>query len=222
MTHTATNHPTVENMIRKNSEKMTLFFCTCLLLTSLLASLNVFAVAADKDKPIELSADSLTVNDATRTSTYIGNVILIQGTLVMHADKLVVLEDGSGFGTSTATGNPATFKQKLEGKNEYMNGSAQRIEYDGRMDKVELFTNAWIRQGKDIMYGDYISYDGNAEYAQALGGEKSESAGPSSGRVRVIIQPKDKDEMAPPANVKAPVTINKLKLSEELNNPPSK
>ena len=189
---------------------MTYFLSTLLLLSSLIVSANVFAEAADKDKSIELEADSLTVNDATQTSTYLGNVILTQGTLIMHADKLVVLEDDSGFGTSTATGNPATFTQKIEGKNEYMNGSALRIEYDGRMDKVELFTKAWVRQGKDIMYGDYISYDGNAEFAQVLGGEKSESAGPSSGRVKVIMQ------TTSPASKKTPVSINKLKLSDEL------
>ena len=102
-----------------------------------------------------------------------------------------------------------------------MYGSAQRIEYDGRMDKVELYTKAWVKQGEDVMYGDYISYDGNAEYAEVKGGEKSESAGPSIGRVRVIIQPKDdKEEDAPPANVKTPMTINKLKLSDELNKQP--
>lgn len=227
MTHIASNHPFVESLVRKPYQKhgeiMSLFFCTSLLLISLFASSTVFAEAADKDKPIELEADSLTVNDATQTSTYLGNVILTQGTLVMHADKLVVLEDDSGFGTSTAIGNPATFKQKSEGKNEYMYGSAQRIEYDGRMDKVELYTKAWVKQGEDVMYGDYISYDGNAEYAEVKGGKKSESAGPSSGRVRVIIQPKDdKEEDAPPANVKTPVTINKLKLSDELNKQPSK
>lgn len=220
MTDTTTQHPVKEPLVNnsyiKYGETMTYFLSTLLLLSSLIVSANVFAEAADKDKSIELEADSLTVNDATQTSTYLGNVILTQGTLIMHADKLVVLEDDSGFGTSTATGNPATFTQKIEGKNEYMNGSALRIEYDGRMDKVELFTKAWVRQGKDIMYGDYISYDGNAEFAQVLGGEKSESAGPSSGRVKVIMQPKDKEETTSPASKKTPVSINKLKLSDEL------
>lgn len=153
--------------------------------------LNAFAEAADRDKPIELEADTVVVNDAKKTSTYTGTVVLTQGTLVIRADKLVVREDKDGFQHSTSTGNPTTFRQKREGKNEYMEGSSQRIEYDGRMDKVQLYTKAWVKRGEDIVYGDYISYDANAEYAEVIGGPKSES-NPGSGRVKAIIQPKNK------------------------------
>lgn len=170
--------------------------CLSLLLIGFGTSLQAFAEAADRDKPIELEADTVTVNDAKQTSTYTGTVILTQGTLVIRADKLVVREDKEGFQHSTSTGNPTTFKQKREGKNEYMEGSAQRIEYDGRMDKVQLYTKAWVKRGEDIVHGDYISYDANAEYAEVIGGAKSES-NPGSGRVKAIIQPKNKPAAAP-------------------------
>jgi lipopolysaccharide export system protein LptA len=161
-------------------------------------SLHAFAEAADRDKPIELEADTVTVNDAKKISTYTGTVILTQGTLIIRADKLIVREDKEGFQHSTSTGNPTTFKQKREGKNEYMEGSAQRIEYDGRMDKVQLYTKAWVKRGEDIVHGDYISYDANAEYAEVIGGAKSESA-PGSGRVKAIIQPKNKPGATSPS-----------------------
>ncbi len=167
-----------------------------LLLIGFGTSLRAFAEAADRDKPIELEADTVIVNDAKQTSTYTGTVILTQGTLIIRADKLVVREDKEGFQHSTSTGNPTTFKQKREGKNEYMEGSAQRIEYDGRMDKVQLYTKAWVKRGEDIVHGDYISYDANAEYAEVIGGTKSES-NPGSGRVKAIIQPKNKPAAAP-------------------------
>lgn len=153
-----------------------------------------YAESADRDKPIDLEADTVKVDDAKQTSTYSGNVILTQGTLVIHADKLIVREDKEGFQHSTSLGNPTTFKQKREGKNEFMEGSAQRIEYDGRMDKVQLYTKAWVKRGEDIVHGDYISYDANAEYAEVIGGNKSNS---SSGRVRAIIQPKNKKTTVP-------------------------
>jgi lipopolysaccharide export system protein LptA len=73
------------------------------------------AEKADREQPIDLEADSVTVNDAKKTSTYVGNVILTQGTLVIHADKLIVREDNNGFQHSTSFGNPTTFKQKQEG-----------------------------------------------------------------------------------------------------------
>lgn len=166
--------------------------------TTLGFSNQVFAEAADRDKPIDLEADSVKVDDAKQTSTYIGNVILTQGTLIIHADKLIVREDKEGFQHSTSLGNPTTFKQKREGKNEYMEGSAQRIEYDGRMDKVQLYTKAWVKRGEDIVHGDYIMYDANAEYAEVIGGG-SQAATPAtpSGRVRAIIQPKNKKATTP-------------------------
>lgn len=168
----------------------------CSLLPALLIgmlSATAYAEKADRDKPIELEADSVQVNDAKKTSTYTGNVILTQGTLVIRGDKLVVREDKEGFQHSTSYGNPTTFKQKRDGKNEYMEGSGQRIEYDGRMDKVQLFTKAWVKRGEDIVHGDYIMYDANAEYAEVIsGGSQAATPATPTGRVRAIIQPKKK------------------------------
>lgn len=157
----------------------------------------VYAEKADRDKPIELEADTVSVDDAKKTSVYTGNVVLTQGTLIIHADKLTVKEDKDGFQHSTSLGNPTTFKQKRDGKNEFMEGSAQRIEYDGRMDKVELYTKAWVKRGEDIVHGDYIMYDANAEFAQVLsGGPQAATPATPNGRVRAIIQPKNKNTPA--------------------------
>lgn len=189
----------------------------------------VFAESADRDKPIDLEADSVKVDDAKQISTYSGNVILTQGTLIIRADKLIVREDSSGFQHSTSLGNPTTFKQKREGKDEFMEGSAQRIEYDGRMDKVQLFTKAWVKRGEDIVHGEYISYDANAEYAEVIGGTKSTNGTTSSGRVHAIIQPKNKksaepliektkptDNVSPSSNNAAPVKDSRLSRTIEL------
>jgi lipopolysaccharide export system protein LptA len=203
-----------------------------LLLIGFSISLNALSESADRDKPIELEADTVTVNDAKKISTYAGNVILTQGTLIIRADKLVVREDKEGFQHSTSTGTPTTFKQKREGKNEYMEGSAQRIEYDGRMDKVQLYTRAWVKRGEDIIHGDYISYDANAEYAEVIGGVKSENGGAngsSSGRVKAIIQPKNKQAPKPeapqssaPSNSSTePSAPKNLRLSNKLELPAS-
>jgi lipopolysaccharide export system protein LptA len=164
---------------------------------ALLFSCVAFAERADREKPIDLEADNVIVNDAKKTSTYTGNVILTQGTLIIHADKLVVREDADGFQHSTSYGNPTTFRQKMEGKDEYMQGSAQRIEYDGRMDKVQLYTKAWVKRGEDIVNGEYIMYDAGAEYAEVIGGTQTTTA--PKGRVRAVIQPKKKTAPAPAA-----------------------
>lgn len=172
-----------------------LFYVALSVSALLQGSSAVFAEESDRDQPIELEADTVSVNDAKKISVYTGNVILTQGTLQIKADKMIVREDQDGFQHSTCFGspnNPTTFKQKRTGKNEWMQGSGQRIEYNGRMDKVQLYTNAWVKRGEDIVTGDYISYDANAEYAEVIGGTKANPAGTANSRVKATIQPKSK------------------------------
>ena len=158
-----------------------------------LIALSALAEKADRDKPIEIEADTVTSNDAKKVSVYTGNVIVTKGTLVIKGDKIVMREDEMGFQHGSSYGNPTTFKQKRDGKDEYMEGSAMRIEYDGRMDKVQLFTKAWVKRGQDIVHGDYIMYDANAEYSEVIGGgPRAATPATPTGRVKAIIQPKNK------------------------------
>jgi lipopolysaccharide export system protein LptA len=158
----------------------------------LLNSTLVQAEKADRDKPIDLEADNMTVNDAKKTSVYTGDVVLTKGTLEIHADRLIVREDSEGFQHSTSFGDPTTFKQKMEGKDEYIQGSGQRIEYDGRMDKVQIYDKAWVKRGEDIVHGDYIMYDASSEYAEVIGGPHAATTENPKGRVHAVIQPKTK------------------------------
>ena len=147
---------------------------------------------ADSDKPIEIEADTMIIEETKNTSTYEGDVILTQGSLLINADKLIIREDRQGFQHSTAIGKPTTFKQKRDGIDEYIEGQAERIEYDGHMDKVHLYTKASVKRGNDTEFGDYIMYDTNAEFAQALSGSTKDEEGNTvkKGRTRVIIKPK--------------------------------
>ena len=175
-----------------------------LTLFMLLTSGLVHAEKADRDKPIDLEADNLTVNDAKKISTYTGNVILTKGTLEIHAARLIVREDSEGFQHSTSYGEPTTFRQKMEGKDEYIQGSGQRIEYDGRMDKVQIYEKAWVKRGEDIVHGDYIMYDAASEYAEVIGGPKAATTENPKGRVHAVIQPKAKTITTSPAPANEP------------------
>ncbi|MBC7204905.1 MAG: lipopolysaccharide transport periplasmic protein LptA, partial [Methyloversatilis sp.] len=48
------------------------------------------AERADRDKPVNLEADKVTVDDRTRTHTFEGNVVFTQGTLTIKANRVVV------------------------------------------------------------------------------------------------------------------------------------
>lgn len=172
------------------------------------------AEKADRDKPINLEADTANVDDAKKVSIYEGNVILTQGTLVIRADKLVVQEDAEGFQYGTAYGNPASFRQKREGFDEYIEGYGLRIEYDQKKDLVQLFTNARMKRNQDEARGNYISYDGKTEFFQVIGGKEHATPSNPKGRVRTILQPKKKNGAAVPAG--APVS---LKPTEGISNP---
>lgn len=168
-----------------------------LLFLFLALPLAAHAELADRDKPVNLEADTMTVDDARKVSVYQGNVVLTQGTLAIRADKLVVTESQEGFHHGTAHGNPATFRQKREGVDEYVEGYGQRIEYDSAKDLVELFTQARMKRNQDEVRGNYISYDGKTEFFKVIGGKEAVSANNPRGRVRAVIQPKKKAEAAP-------------------------
>lgn len=165
-----------------------------LCLTLLLALLPIAALAelADRDQPVNIEADHATVDDRNKTHTFEGNVILTQGTLRLRGNRLVVTQGADGFQTGVATAAPgalATFRQRREGTQEYIEGEAERIEYDSRKEQVRLFTRAHVKSGGDEVSGDYIEYDALTENYAA---SKLPSASDGSGdtRVRATIQPR--------------------------------
>ncbi len=167
-----------------------------LILALLSLNTKICAEKADREKPIEIESDSMTVDDNRNISIYKGEVVLTQGTMVIKADELTVREDKQGFQHSTSLGNPTTFKQKRDGLNSYIEGRASRIEYDGHMDKVHLYDKASVKRGEDTVFGVYIIYDANAEIAQAMSGKTEGNNGEKSKKTRTkaIISPSKKSQ----------------------------
>src|SRR6202163_2780912 len=89
------------------------------------------AEKADRDKPINFQGDSLGGNTDTKISDLIGNVLITQGTLTIHADRIQFHQNPDNSVSATAFGNPVTFREKRDGVDEYYEGFAQRIVYDG-------------------------------------------------------------------------------------------
>jgi lipopolysaccharide export system protein LptA len=149
---------------------------------------------ADRNKTINLEADRVTVDDVKQIATFTGNVVLTQGSMMLRGDRMEVRQDKDGFKYGTTWGNLAYFRQKREGSDDFIEGWAERIEYDGRGDKVQMFNRAMLKRGQDEVRGSYISYDSGSEFFQVTGGAtKSASLKPGEGRVRAIMQPKAKE-----------------------------
>jgi lipopolysaccharide export system protein LptA len=146
----------------------------------------------DREKPVNIEADRLTIDDVKKESVFEGNVTVSQGTLLLRADKVVVKQDAGGFNYAYAYGKPAYFKQKRDGYEEYIEGQGERLEYDGKADKMQVFTNAEIRKGADEVKGDFIAYDAKTGFYQVMGGPSVATPVNPKGRVRATIQPPKK------------------------------
>ena len=175
----------------------------------LLITCTAHAEKADREKPISLEADKVSVDDAKQISNFEGRVVLTQGTLIIRGDHMEVRQDTQGFKTGTTWGNLAYFRQKREGYDEYIEGWAERIEYDSRADKMQMFNRASMKKGSDEVRGNYISYDANTEFFQVTGGGKQASRD-NSGRVRAVLQPKPKEKPAaqPPVPLKSAAEVS--------------
>ncbi len=179
--------------------------CLCLL-----ATLSAHAEKADRNKPMLLEANRVSIDDAKKIQVLDGDVVITKGTLVLKAEHIVITEDQYGFQKGSAQGGKnglARFRQKREGRDDYIEGEGERIEYNSNTEIAELFNRAWIKSGEDEIKGDYIWYDAVSEkYLVTAGQNQNAKAAPS--RVRAIIQPKGKE--APVET--APTGPEKLRL----------
>ncbi len=165
-----------------------------LVLTLAFLALPAFAERADRDKPMQLEANRISIDDAKKIQILEGDVVVIKGTMVLKADKVVITEDKYGFQLGVATGGKdglARIRQKREGLEEYIDGEAERIEYNTNTEVAEFFRRAWVRSGDDQVKGDYIWYDAISEKYLVTAGKSSDPKGQPA-RVRAIIQPKSK------------------------------
>lgn len=202
---------------------------TVLAAVALVSAGPAHAEKADRDKPINYSADNGDVNIQTKVGTLNGNVVLTQGTLTIHADKIVFKQNSDNSLSATAFGNPVSFRQKRDGVDEYYEGFAQRGEYDGTKEFLQLFDRALLRRGGDEIRSNYISYNTATDLFKAEGRESStggsDAAGPGA-RVRGIFQPKDAaatkgaDGKAAPAKASEPAVT--LKPAGDLTPPSAK
>jgi lipopolysaccharide export system protein LptA len=167
-----------------------IFSAPLLIVVLTLFSSTGHAERTDREHPISLEADQLSIDDANKISVFTGDVKLTQGTLVIRANKVVVTQIEADFKRGVATGQPASFRQKRDGLNEYVEGYGERIEYNSKHATVSLFGQARIQRGGDEVSGDHIIYNADTGVFQATGNGASNESG--KGRVHAVIQPENK------------------------------
>ncbi len=165
------------------------------------------AERADRQKPVELEADKVTVDDKSQSQVFEGSVNLVQGTLQLKANRLDITQDASGFQRGIALGDNTTqawFKQKREARTDFVEGQADKIVHDSKNEITEFIGKALVKNGADEAKGNYIRYDAKS---QSYTVNNQDSTGKplapevSGGRVRLIIQPKTDPVTAPASAV---------------------
>ena len=182
------------------------------------------AEKADRLKEMNIVSDrGGKLDQQNRFAEVEGNVVITKGTILMHADRVQVRQSAAGYDTAIAFGaggRPATFRQKRDGADEYIEGEADRLEYDARTDTVKFVNNAVVRRLRgatvtDEISGNLITYDGTSQVSSVTGGAQPTPANPT-GRVRVTLTPREGTEAAAEAARGASQSAPALKTSPEL------
>jgi lipopolysaccharide export system protein LptA len=161
------------------------------------------AEKADRSKPLTIEADQPgTLDLVKQVVVFNGNVVVAQGTMAIRAERVEVRERADGHRGATAVGSggkPASFKQKRDVADEWIEGVAERIEYDSRGDVVRFAGNAQVRRLRggapaDEITGALITYDSGNETFSVQGAASAPLAaaasGSGNGRIKIILAPR--------------------------------
>ena len=146
-------------------------------------STQLCALESDSEQPIAVEADSLEVRESENISIYQGDVSLVQGSLEIHSDRLVIhFNDARELQLIEMTGSPARFRQLDDEQNE-LQGEASQIDYTESESLLELRGGARFSQAGDTIEGELIRVNTETNAIEAGGSESDQ-------RVKMLIQPK--------------------------------
>ena len=107
-----------------------------------LASFPSLAEKADRFKELTVEADHSSSGDLlNQVFIFNGNVVVTKGTMILRAQRIEVRETPDGYRSAVAIGSAsqhATFRQKRDAPDEWIEGNAERLEYDGKSDVIRF------------------------------------------------------------------------------------
>lgn len=151
------------------------------LLFAVLASRGL-ALPDDRNQAIEITAERALRDEKAGYTVYTGDVILVQGSLRIEAERLTIFHDSEAANRIVATGSPATLSQQPEIDKALVTARAGRIIYEKTQERVLLRENAMIEQDGAVVSGESIDYFMTEQRVRADAGSDD-----ASDRVQVII-----------------------------------
>ena len=147
---------------------------------------------SDRDQPIEVEADRMEWREQENISIYKGNVTLVQGSLRINSDRMVIhFNDANELTLLEMTGKPAKLRQINDLRQE-VRGEAEQIDYSELESLLILRKSAFLDQAGDIIRGELIRMDTATNNIEAGTTEPDD-------RVKMVIQPRQKPIPTEPA-----------------------
>lgn len=182
------------------------------------------ALSSDREQPAVIEADEVELDFNTGVRTYKGNVVVEQGTLLIKGDKMIVKYKEDRMESGTVWGNPASFKQRPDGKDQDVLGKGRKIIIDQIKDTLTLLDSASLKQGTDWANGEIIIYNMGTDKMTIKGmrssGKKAEASTEEPGkkkRARVVIMPAKDSSPAATTSPPPPKEGRKKKKRREGN-----
>ncbi len=177
------------------------FFCfAAAVVLVAVSALPAQAERADRLKKMEVESNQPgRIDLLNQLVVFNGDVAVTKGTMSIRAARIEVRETPDGYQHAVATslpGHPARFRQKREGVDEYIEGEAERLEYDSKGDVVRFIGKAVVRRLRgtavaDEVTGAQITYDNTAELFTVAGGSAAATPTNPTGRVRAVLTPRE-------------------------------
>ena len=149
----------------------------CAFFILLMYGTSALSLSDDSTKPINIQADSAEINDVTGVSTYRGNVEIIQGSMVLTGDIVILETANKKVKKITSEGELSTYKQTTDDGRK-INAEAKRMVYSITNNKIVLTNNAKLTEAGNTFTSDKITYHTDTEIV---------TAGSATGKDRVNI-----------------------------------
>ena len=155
------------------------------------------ALKSDREKPMDVNADSFESNVKEGASVLTGNVRIVQGSLKIESQRAEVHQAQQKVSRAILNGEPARLEQDLD-EGGHMVARAKQIDYDLAAETVVLTGNVIVEQPRGELRGEKVTYE------IATGKLTGSGAGTAS-RVQMRLNPAPAPAPAsPPSEAKIP------------------
>ena len=128
---------------------------------SLIFTLNLaFGLPSDRNQPYLIIADTAIYDRNLHITSYIGDVVVTQGSSQLKGDKAIVYQDSKNLITHVVTfGKQAEYSTLPEPGKDRMYATADKIDYNPNDKVVILRGKGNVKENNELFSGPYIWYD---------------------------------------------------------------